>query len=407
LGQAIDIYDTLWAAYDLYTSNEASQEEKEEAYFGMALAAVGWIPGPGDGIKKTLKTINKNPKKYAPLLLDAVRAALYQAGYKVDAYAFLMDSIDSARLGSIIGNVRSSVVDSSSYQRCPEFVQQGVLMGLSMAQSSVPMVVGVVERKVVKWLKSSPKSTGKGTPAHSKKTEKEEETKPINDPQTQHGNDKVGQDGKSRLAQVANGTENAAEIVVSHISQSQEGLGEHVADYYCLHSLAAKDHLQHHDTGGRSSVKRSDFGKLTQLVTGFKARGGGIDAIWKTAGAKKYAITEYKTRETGLGAVAMRSLLVLESAQDADAKPAHRKKRSEYKQANKQAAKTGVPHDLSKPELKSTVPKMSHKWIEDRIEKVKGLDGTDKDALASSHIKGRWQSTQRRASGRDCRKAVH
>jgi hypothetical protein len=78
----------------------------------------------------------------------------------------------------------------------------------------------------------------------------------------------------------------------------------------------------------------------------------------------------------------MRSLLVLESAQDADAKPAHRKKRSEYKKANKQAAKTGVPHDLSKPELKSTVPKMSHKWIKDRIAKVKGLDRTDKDALA-------------------------
>jgi hypothetical protein len=244
------------------------------------------------------------------------------------------------------------------------------------------MVVGVVERKVVKWLKSSPKSTGKGTPAHSKKTEKEEDTKPINDPQTQHGNDKVGQDGKSRLAQVANGTETAAEIVVSHISQSQEGLGEHVADYYCLHSLAAKDHLQHHDTGGRSSVKLSDFGKLTQLVKNFKARGRGIDAIWKTKGATKYAITEYKTRETGLSAAAMYGLLISESAQDADAQPAHRKRVSEHKKANKQAAKTGVPHGLSKPELKSSVPKMSHKWIKDRIAKVQGLDRTDKDALA-------------------------
>ncbi len=132
-------------------------------------------------------------------------------------------------------------------------------------------------------------------------------------------------------------------------------------------------------------MKVSDFGKLTQLVKNFKARGRGIDAIWKTTGAKKYAITEYKTRETGLSAAAMYGLLISESAQDADAQPAHRKRVSEHKKANKQAAKTGVPHGLPKPELESPVPKMSHKWIADRIEKVKGLNDAEKINLSNKN----------------------
>ncbi|MBT0571854.1 hypothetical protein KIK84_16180 [Curvibacter sp. CHRR-16] len=380
LGQAIDIYDTLHAAYDLYTSSNASQEAKEEVYFDLALAAIGWIPGPGDGIKHTLKTINKNPKKYAPLLLDAVRQALYAAGYKVDPHQFLMDSISQGKIREIINGVKSDIAHSSVYKRCDPHMQQAVMIGIDMAAQSLPMVVGIVERKVQTWLKVNPKSTAakhNTAPVHEAKSA----------PPAQVGNKKseVGSQGKANPAKVLNGTLNAAEIAIVNLphNQKQESIGEHVADYYCDHELGWGNALggkSNHDKGHASKAKLTDRAKMSVLDVEIKARGVGIDAIWRTGQVKPYAVAEYKTRDIGLSEQGMKSLLVRESAQDADKKAAHRKKVSEFKKAEKNSAKTGQAHGLSKPELEREVPKMSHKWIKDRVEKRLDLGG-HKDAL--------------------------
>lgn len=133
LGQAIDIYDTAYAAYDLYRASENDPQAREEALFNIGMAAIGWIPGPGDGIKHTLKTVNRNPEKFAPILLDAVRYALYKAGYKVDPYTFLMETIAAEKIQALIDGAKNDVLNSSIYQRCPSWIQQGMLLGMNLA----------------------------------------------------------------------------------------------------------------------------------------------------------------------------------------------------------------------------------------------------------------------------------
>jgi len=384
LGQAIDIYDTLCAAYELCTTENASQEAKEEAYFGMVTAAIGWIPGPGDGIKKTLKTINKNPQKYAPLLLDAVRQALYQAGYKVDPYQFLMDSISEGKMREIINAAKSDIAQSSVYKRCDPFMQQGIMMGINMTVQSLPMMVGIVERKVHTWLKINPKSTAAQHARHPTEEARQAPTKQVGIKKGE-----VGNDGKAHPVKALNGAQNVAEIATINLSQKQESIGEHVADYFCDHELSWGNALggkTNHDKGHRGKAKLTDFGKMSMLDVEIKPRGQGIDAIWRTGQAtrvkqgKPYAVTEYKTRQMGLGEQGMKSLLVSESAQDAGKKAAHRKKLSEFKKAEKNSAKTGEAHGLSKPVLEREVPKMSHKWIQDRVKQRLDLGG-HKDAL--------------------------
>ncbi|NAT39001.1 hypothetical protein CU661_18485, partial [Pseudomonas syringae pv. actinidifoliorum] len=66
LGQAIDAYDTIESSIVLY--NAESTGGKEDAQFDLLMAIIGWIPGPGDGLKKSLRIVNKDPERYAPVL---------------------------------------------------------------------------------------------------------------------------------------------------------------------------------------------------------------------------------------------------------------------------------------------------------------------------------------------------
>ena len=68
LGQAIDAYDTVESAIRVYQSETAAS--KEEAQFDLVLAIIGWIPGPGDGVKKSLRLVNRDPERFAPVLFD-------------------------------------------------------------------------------------------------------------------------------------------------------------------------------------------------------------------------------------------------------------------------------------------------------------------------------------------------
>ena len=378
LGQAIDIYDTLYSAFDIYQAKDQSQAVKDEAYFGMAMALVGWIPGPGDGIKKTLKTVNKNPQDYAPLLLDAVRYGLYEAGYKADPYTFLMESISEGKLRALLNACKNDLQGSSIFKKAPAWTQEAMLIGLELAAQSLPLLVGVVERKVHSWLHLAPKSSAKprgGTTVKSKDAKQPPSQQPKAKADTSKG-------GKPNAQQVLNGTVNAIEIGTANINQLQESVGEHVADYFCHDTLkwgTKHGKAAQHDAG-QKGAKLSDFGKLSQLKANVKARGIGIDAVW-LGGAKPYAVTEYKTRNMGLSKVAIQKLLVAESAQDVDAKGPHQKSRADYNKRRKAAVKNGQTFNDAQPSLAKDVPKMSHKWISQRIGNVAGLSSAQIDAL--------------------------
>jgi hypothetical protein len=375
VGQAIDIYDTAYAAYDLYNCTEANDDQKEEAYFGMAMAAIGWIPGPGDGIKKTLKTVNKHPEKYAPLLLDAVRQALYTAGYKVDPYQFLMDSINAGKIKSIINGAKADIVDSSVFKRCPTLVQQGMIAGLGLASQSIPAVVGVVEKRVKKWLKVAPKSTASSQHLDHAKAPPTKQ---------QGGKDQVGLKGKNNAIETFAGGTNVSQIAMANLNQTQESVGEHIADYYCHDHLAWGKHnasTAAHDKGETTRAKLTDGRHLSKLTTDIKARGVGIDAIWKSGSTPLYAIVEHKARQIYIPAPAMKSLLVRESAQEGSQKVQYRTASKQHRKIQK----VGPPPTAHPTKPETDVPKMSHKWIEDRVKSNLILSKSDKNKLLDTN----------------------
>ena len=69
-------------------------------------------------------------------------------------------------------------------------------------------------------------------------------------------------------------------------------LGEHMADYHCQDTKAWGTGAAH-DKGQVNSAKLNDRGQLVQLWPTL-IRGRGIDAVWKSNGAKPYAIIEAK-----------------------------------------------------------------------------------------------------------------
>ncbi|ATE61636.1 hypothetical protein [Thauera sinica] len=389
LGQAIDIYDTAYAAYDLYQNKDGSAEQREEACFGVVMAAVGWIPGPGDGIKKTLKTINRDPERYAPLLLDAVRYVLYQAGYKVDPYAFLMESIDAERIRSLIEGARSDIAKSEFFSHCPALVQEGMLRGLNLTMANIPVIVGVVERRVKRWLKVVPKNTAAVTrqTAHPA---------PKQPPGQQQGRreGEVGTHGQAHGVSAFNGTANAAEIATANLNQRQESIGEHVGDYHCQDELGWGRQTAQHDIG-TGSAKLTDGARLMRLQHQIKARGRGIDAIWRTGRARPYAVVEYKTRSVPLSESGIRSLLIAESAQDKSLQPAKRAEQREYRKQVKGGNARAVPP----APLPNDVPKMSHKWIRQRVERHKGLSPSMQKILGNPNKYSRHVIQVSTASG--------
>lgn len=392
VGQAIDIYDTAWAAYDLYDTRNAADEHKEAAYFDIAMALLGWIPGPGDAIKKTLKTVNKSPQRFAPLLLDAVRQALYAAGYKVDPYQFLMNSISEGKMHELVTNAKKVVQGSNVYQRSPAAVQLAMIGGIDLAVSSLPLLVGVVERKVKKWLTHGPRSTasrpgheasGESHPAPGQSQPAARKDTAQKPPPHQQGNADahVGKDGKPNPVRAQRGTMNPSQIGQAAFNQLQEILGEHVADYHCHNELGwGKKHgsQAQHDKGEVSPAKLSDGQKLRQLRLAPEIRGVGIDAVWHSKSPKPYAIAEYKARAVPMTANGVRELLKKkEAAQDKNLQPAKRKERSTYRRSQKPGPST-LPQPTPLPQ---GVPKMSHLWIEQRVKKVRGLKSTVIDDL--------------------------
>lgn len=111
LGQAIDLYDTLESALALYRAQQ--DEDKENAKFDLLLAIIGWVPGPGDGAKKSLRIVNKDPQRFAPVLFDLLRRVLHLAGIETSPEALLQGIFDSGYLRAQMGTEGDTRPDES------------------------------------------------------------------------------------------------------------------------------------------------------------------------------------------------------------------------------------------------------------------------------------------------------
>lgn len=303
LGQAIDAYDTIESCWRIYGAK--APNDKENAQFDLMLALVGWVPGPGDGVKKSLRLVNKDPQRFAPILFDLLRKVCEIAGIKTSPEALLDGLFDAGALKAQMATVREAVADSSGFKSLPQWSQDTVVSVLRTAESNLPAMVGIVQRRLTKWKRLQPNSSAYAGTIGKPKT-----------PAPQPKDANVAKQGTHRPVGGAPGqaVNSTLATAAMEIGNSALGVvGEHIGDYYCGEKLGWGGQWDAHDKGSAGQWKGGqpsktvvgklskggspkDHGKLYKLSDG--ANGTGIDAVWRAPGrnqGKPYAVVEYKS----------------------------------------------------------------------------------------------------------------
>lgn len=303
LGQAIDAYDTIESAIALYGA--PSGEAKETAKFDFLLALVGWIPGPGDGLKKSLRIVNRDPQRYAPVLFDLLRFVLQECGIATSPEALLDEVFDAGKLRKQIAEIKAGVVNTSGFKALPSTLQTVVINALGMAESNMPALVAVVQKRLTKW---------KPLQRNSSAAEMPRRRNGHLLPKAKGSQVAAAGDARPALGHANTGTHSSLATQALHtLTNEMTGIsGEHIADYICADTFHwGPDWLQHDDgAGGRwrgGPPSATKIGKLShggnprsrhvlyKLTDG--ANGTGLDAVWRADshnGGKPYAIVEAK-----------------------------------------------------------------------------------------------------------------
>lgn len=400
LGQAIDAYDTIESSIVLY--NAESTDGKEDAQFDLLMAVIGWVPGPGDGLKKSLRIVNKDPQRYAPVLFDLLRFVLQECGVKTSPEELLKQIFDAGKLRAELDEIITGVKGSSTFQSLPNWAKTSVVTVLAASRDNMPAMVGIVEKRLVKWKgmqrNSSAASSGS---SHPKKAEK-----PAN----------------KDSAVAAKGTEGASGTHSNQVEASKVGLqapasilneglgvsGEHIADYICAVEFGWGKDWDGHDKGADGKwlegvPSASKTGKLSaggspkashvlyKLTDG--ANGTGIDAVWRaTPGnneGKKFAIVEAKasrdedapkfmrkpnnTRKPGISSklgvsgIADPSELI-EPIEQSETPSDSKTKKSVS--SGKKKKNTGKQEKSPTKRTKPLLVQMSREWIEENIDRA-------------------------------------
>ena len=302
LGQAINVYDTIESLLTLHRSQGA--DAQAEAKIDLVLALVGWIPGAGGGVKKTIRIVNKNPARYAPILFDVLRMVCVKLGIKTSPESLLDKLFDAAGLKAILGTVQSSVEKSWAYEQMPSEGQQVLSSTMSMVRASLPAMLMLVTMKLMHWKKMQ-----RNTAARSTGTRKKDPA--AAKPAAAHPD--TAKKGSNDPHQVPSNTSANATVGTASLAQLSNDLigivGEHITDYFLYEVYGWGKAWSAHDkglTGSWDTKPSKEFpGKLnegTKLnpLLAMKAHGVGIDGVWKVQrgdphnGGKPFAVVESK-----------------------------------------------------------------------------------------------------------------
>ncbi|WP_402721098.1 hypothetical protein [Janthinobacterium rivuli] len=308
LGQAINIYDTIDCMLTLHNSTTA--EDQMEAKFDLVLALVGWIPGAGGGVKKTIRIVNKHPERFAPILFDVLRMVCDKVGIHTSP-EFLLDKLfDAVGLKKQLGTVQSAIEGSWLYDDLPAEGRLALSTCMSTVRAQLPAMVMLVTLKLTHWKTKQRNNAAQATGPQGKvnPVEKKPEKK---DP-------KVAEAGHNAPTHTtSNNTVNAAigTNVIEGLSKSQTGIvGEHITDYFLYEKYGWGRGWSRHDMGMQGEWKEMPSktfpGKLNEAsrlnpLFALNAHGTGIDAVWKVQmgdphnGGKPYAIVESKASRVG------------------------------------------------------------------------------------------------------------
>ncbi|OCL19162.1 hypothetical protein [Gilliamella sp. wkB171] len=360
LSLAVAVSEVAKAAWDLL--NSTSRAESSQAKFQLLMGIICVVPGIGGGFRLAFKSLIRKPQFYGPVMFDVVVAILEEANrlFKMDLplnpEKYLTQMIDVPVLQGYLDDIRvKSVAELSQYTAArwlglPEKLDE-FLRGVSGQLTTIiedilaPAVRIAIERCIMRRKNSATNSnvTAKNKNAGASTT------------------------NKGSTPTVTKSRGNLTARIKSQFNNINMnfvigGVGEHIADYYCLEELGwGKGQWEGHDKAKQGTWKQSPsslhLGKLNDAkkLNHNSAIGNdtGIDGLWRadplTNQGKKYAVIEAK-------------------ATAGVARPT-----TKYV-----ASRLGV---LKETDKGKPIVQMSYKWINDRIKiessKLRGDSLTD------------------------------
>ena len=303
----VAVSEVAKAAWDMFQAKDNSPE-KSQAKFQLLMGIICVIPGIGGGFRLAFKSLIRKPQYYGPIMFDVVVAILEEANriFKMDLplnpEMYLTQMIDVPMLQGYLDEVREKCVaelndyTAARWLGLPEKLD-GFLREISKQLATIiedilaPAVRIAIERCIMRR-----KNSAKTSNTTSKNANSGTGT-------TNKGNSKptVSKSQGNLTARIRSKFNNInMNFVIG-------GVGEHIADYYCLEKLGwGKDHWDGHDKyrqgTWRTEPSSISLGKLNDAkkLNHNSAIGNdtGIDGLWRadplTNQGKKYAVIEAK-----------------------------------------------------------------------------------------------------------------
>ncbi|MEJ5138076.1 MULTISPECIES: hypothetical protein [Acinetobacter] len=344
-GIALDVADLARASYNLY------QEKSDDNYFEVILCVIGFIPGPGDGVKAGLRIVNRKPE----ILFELIRFIMAHCKIYGDPERWLSELISDKKIRELIRSGKREALNASNKnidnKWAKYWLNQSIEITFNFLEASISSLIQLLARKVLHWKKKVPKSSAdKGHTGGGKGHQNGSAHGTTYDGKTgQNGN---GQGNKSRRL---------SKVDISKVLSNLEvgGVGEHMADYWVADKLAIQ---AIHDSGQQLNSKLQR--PMTKLHVGIHDQG--IDAIWKSdkkdigvMNTKTYAIIEAKA-SLGMGKGTGPGSLLNDLDKQQDTRDRHKERAEAKKQ--KRAEKKLIP---KKKFLVNQ--QMSNDWVKYRL----------------------------------------
>jgi hypothetical protein len=241
-----------------------------------------------------------------------------------------------------------------------------VRRSIDQIQANLNRQFAAFKREIDSWLPLARKTSAESNPIRGKSA-------PATKPGTQV---RAGQQGKGQGGggSASPNTPNAAQQRTARFKTLAAKvlgvMGEHMADYHCQDAKGWGSKMRH-DENGINPAKLNDGGHLIPLWPCIP-RGRGIDAVWKSGGAKPYAIIEAKASFDPTKS--LRALLGQAGDKTESGGPASSASGGRAGRAGK---KGGTSSASSVRQTNGKVTQMSHGWIELRLQRAVGSKALD------------------------------
>jgi hypothetical protein len=356
LGQLVDARDIIKGLIEV-----AAAPASPMAWFNLITALIGLVPGGGDAAKRSLRAI-KGGNVRVDELLDMIRRL-----YKGDPEKVLRDALDLAKLRAYLNQILDN-------PRMTGMLNAEARRSIDTIQANLNWQFDAFKREVDGWLARGRRTSAGGVPS-ARQAPGTPPAKPQS-PSSAGNQNRTGHGDP-----VSTNTPNAASQRTARfksLTQKVLGvLGEHMADFHCQDAKGwGANTKARHDQGAVNAAKLNDSGRMVQLWPCIP-RGRGIDAVWRSNGAKPYAIIEAKASydpTKSLQALLGEAGDKTEAASSAGASPGR----------GGGAGRRGGNASPAAPVVRQTNGKatqMGHAWIQKRLLSVSLTNPVDKARL--------------------------